>query len=400
MLAKKHLLGPTLFLFLTVPVLADSVTVGCSGAAGGPFDYTSISDALTALHAISFRDHDVTISGTCSEYVHIFDFENLRLLGTAGAILLDPGTDPQPTLNIDRSEHIQIETLIIRGADQSVDLVRIFTHSDVQFRDSVIERGDGFGMFINGLSHVRVFGTAIQDNGGGVRVALGSTFELGEPGGDATPALVQRNQGVGISVDSDSIVGIYTDTAIQDNGGPGLRLFESTANFCCSTGERKILRNLIGINANQSNVRFNGPTRIEENQAWGILLNHGSSARLFGQSVRNNGLEGIFVLRTSEVDLNSSEISDNAAGGLVLRENSAARVQGNTITDNGAEGIHISYLSTMSLFGGNTISQNRGFDVFCAPDSHALGTKSGVGKMSCPRFNQTPDPEPGGPPKP
>ncbi len=387
-----------LFSMLGLPVRAASVTVGCAGAVGGPFDYATLGDALTNLHVISFRDHDVTISGVCSEYVTLFDFENLRLIGTAGAVILDPGTSLEPTVTIDRSEHLEIQSLTIRGTNQDVDLIRVFHGSEVQFRDCVIERG-GLGMFINSLSHVRVFGTAIQDNGSGVRVAANSLFELGEPGGDPVPAVVQRNAGFGISVDSASSVGIYAATTIQDNGGPGLRLFDGSANLCCEQDERRFLRNGFGINSNQSNLFFNGPTRIEGNLSIGILLNHGSTARFRGdQIIRDNGSVGILVLRNSEIDLNSSLVTGNGDGGIVLRENSSARIRGNEITGNGAEGIQLSYLSTMSLFPPNTIRGNTGFDVYCTPGSRALGSKSGVGKMACPGFDNAPDPQPGGPP--
>lgn len=398
------LLASVVFLCLS-GVQANNVTVGCAGAGGGPFDYASISGALSALHAISFRDHDVTISGTCSEYVNVYDFENLRLTGTPGAVILDPETSLEPTLNIGRSEGIEISNLTIRGVHQPIDLVRVFTGSEVEFRDSVIEQSGDVGMFISNVSLVRIFGTMIQDNArSGVRVAANSLFELGEPFGDPVPVLIQRNGQRGISADTGATVGVYASTTIQDNGAQGLFLEQATASFCCDLQTRQILRNGTGIDANQSNLRFIGPTRIAENRNFGIVLNHRSTGRAQVSSedevlsVADNGAEGIILLRNSEIDLNFTRITGNGAGGLVLRENSSTRVLQTTITGNGAEGIHLSYLSTMSLFVQNTIEGNQGFDVYCTPDSHALGQENGVRKMACPGFNHTPDPDPGGAP--
>ncbi len=104
-------------------VQAADVTVGCEGAGKGPFKYSSISDALTALYAISYRDHTITVSGTCTEFVQIRDFENLRLIGTAGtAIVADT---PRSVLSVNASKSIFIEGLALRGYGRRVNLVSI-----------------------------------------------------------------------------------------------------------------------------------------------------------------------------------------------------------------------------------------------------------------------------------
>ncbi len=387
----------TALVFSGAPAKGDSVTVGCTGAVG-VFDYPSINAALSALHAVSFRDHQITVSGTCSEYVQIDEFENLQLLGTPGTTILDPGTMPEPVLNFNQCENATVEGFTIRGVDQDVDLVRVFNNSDVQFYDCTIERG-GSGMFISHSSRATIIRSILQDNGNGIRVASTSNLVIGDVNLQPTPSIVQRSTVNGISVDSNAQAGIWGNTIIRDNGGTGLNILGARARLCCSLGQRQIVNNGSGVLLNQGTIDLIGPTLIEDNQSWGVLLNYGSSARFFGgQTVRGNGGEGIFALRNSSVQLSASEVSGNGGRGLRLRENSSARVRFNTITGNGEEGIHISYLSTMSLFGPNTITDNSGFDVYCTPDSHALGWKEGVGRMACPRFDQSPDPDPGGPP--
>ena len=86
-------------------------------------------------------------------------------------------------------------------------------------------------------------------------------------------------------------------------------------------------------------------------------------------------------------------------GSFVLRDNASATLVDTTVTGNGAEGIRVVRLSTAGLFGPlvNTIARNGGFDFFCAPNSFGYGDPSGVGRMYCPGFDQSPQPDPGGP---
>src|SRR5260370_17348076 len=68
---------------------ANNVTVGCAGSVG-VFDYNSLQSALNALHAISSRDHQITVSGTCTESAIVFDFQNLHIIGNPLAPLAHP----------------------------------------------------------------------------------------------------------------------------------------------------------------------------------------------------------------------------------------------------------------------------------------------------------------------
>ncbi|MFQ5927288.1 MAG: right-handed parallel beta-helix repeat-containing protein, partial [Terriglobia bacterium] len=112
-----------------------------------------------------------------------------------------------------------------------------------------------------------------------------------------------------------------------------------------------------------------------------------------GQTIRNTGTAGgIVALGNSHLELFSSEVRNNVGSGVVLRENSSARIFNNTITGNGGNGVRVIRLSTARLFAPNTITGNGNFDFFCAPNSFASGDKTGVGRMFCPKFDQSPEP--------
>jgi hypothetical protein len=123
---------------------AANVTVGCAGATG-TFDYSNITDALNALHAISPRDHQITVSGTCSELVTVSDFQNLRLFGTAGGAIADPGASvagPGFVLSVVQSTNVLVQGFTLKGSGKNGRGVAIVCCSnEVDFQRVLSNRG-------------------------------------------------------------------------------------------------------------------------------------------------------------------------------------------------------------------------------------------------------------------
>ena len=72
-------------LVLVLGILASAVpsgasTVGCAGASGGPFDFTSLTAALSAPMALI--NNTITVSGTCTEFVLVPGAQTYRSSAT------------------------------------------------------------------------------------------------------------------------------------------------------------------------------------------------------------------------------------------------------------------------------------------------------------------------------
>src|SRR5262249_48832464 len=122
-LAVLHRLNPRLELLLLVlsAILAFAApsrasTVGCAGASGGPFDYPTLTAALSAPGALA--NNVILVSGACTEAVVISGAQNLQIAAaTAGAALVDPGGSPAnfgAVLEIDNSQVVQLVGMTIQ----------------------------------------------------------------------------------------------------------------------------------------------------------------------------------------------------------------------------------------------------------------------------------------------
>jgi hypothetical protein len=381
------LLAAVLFLFPATS-WANYVTVDCDG---GPADYPTLTAALNALHSISYRDHSIRVSGTCKETVNIQDFKNLRLEGTPGATLLDPGTGPFLLL-IQQSDDIEVRDLVLRGSDRpDLELARVAS-SRARFTRCLFEKG-GMGLFILSQSNVRLFSVTIQDNlGNGVRVSAGSTVDLDEnvvlvP----TPSVVQRNF-PGIRADGNALVSIMGSAIVRDNRGNGVVVDGAQVFLCCQVGQRQILNNgNYGFQVQRGVLRMNGPTLIEGNKGGGVLLNFKSTAWLpFDQIIRNNGTPGedfgvgIVVAGGSSLDMANAQVTGNYGVGIQLLRNSSARLNYNTINDNTLQGIQILYMSTAAVFNPAAMTGNGGSNITCDQTSLLYGLQlDTVSNISC-----------------
>jgi len=424
---------------------ANTVSVGCAGAGPGPFDYTSLADAIVALKAISHRDHFIVVSGTCTELVNLDQMENITISGTDGAVLAEPpGSGANPSVfSISWANGIQIRNLRFRGSDAQRTLLNVYD-SNIEVSDCVFEDSDE-GIFVHGNSNVFVRRSTLQSLGWyGVRVDDNASVNLGDVNDDVVPTIIQRS-GIGLLVRNNGVANVHGKTSIRENG-TGVSGQGGTVSFCCEYGGREVIDNSSGFSLLAgSKLIAQGPLRVEGNTSCGLNLagasarfwpgtytmrdngpvgitvsyggtlhlssdavieNHtqagiwlaGGTATVSGNvSIRNNGTPGramnggIVAASGSVVSLytgSTGSVTGNAGPGLLVTHNSTARLQGATITGNQGEGVRVAALSSVMLFGANVITGNAGFDLVCTPNAYGSGNPSGIGRMVCPAFDQ------------
>lgn len=396
-MANKFLVAGSLVLMLLVvglPAQAATVTVGCPGAAGGPFDFTSMNDALASLHAISHRNHQINVTGVCAEAIVVDDFENLRIIGSGGATFSDPGAaTPAPNLVIIRSRNVHIEGVTLRGAGDNGRTLSIVTHSFVTFNLCAFEQAS-HALFLNEADTVSVTQSTFQDNVSAIRVS-GSWLRLGSPDGDPTPTVIQRN-GSGIQVDENAMLGLNSSTTVRDQQGFGVQVLGGRLRLCCN-GQIEVTNNEVGIDVQYGSVDMIGGALIEGNRVAGLRLVNGSASLTGGQTFRQNGSGpltqgGIVARGNSHVEAGEITVSNNNGSGIVLRDTSSASLFGAQVTGNTRDGLLVVIQSTAGIFGAN-LTGNAGADLRCSPDSFAYGGST-IGRSACPRFAVEPLPGP------
>jgi len=421
---------------------AKASTVGCAGASGGPFDFTSLTAAIAASPGGNTL---ITVSGTCTEAVVIASVQNLGILGTPGAALVDPGGSPPnfgAVLEIDDSQGVTVGGLTIQLAPRPPDTqisVVVVSNSNVTFRGCRIE-GAGASLGIEAhQSTVRLIGaTVVENNNDGLGDGIGvlvvgpsaNLLLLRDPLGNCP--LIRGNDGDGIAVHGGGahlrIGGIGAPrgcATIQNNGigivgrgGATITLKVSQA----TPGAIQVLNNVFGVNAGGgSSLDIRGPVLIQGNSVLGVRVARGAIGSIgpsdgtSGPIIRQNGFStltppsccalpaGISVAFNAQLDISAALVTDNSAPGLLVQDDSSVRIIGSVgslaITQNPV-GVSVTNVSTAALFLAPSISGNVGFDLACGPDSVAYGDLSAVGKSDCPQFRRVPNPgQPPGPGK-
>ncbi len=210
-----------------------------------------------------------------------------------------------------------------------------------------------------------------------------------------------------------SRVAVRGCNVIQNNAAVGISIGGGEADV---SETLQVLNNVIGIRSGGGGtLRVNGPVVIQGNSLSGIRL-LGSFANIGGDPADLNqqpiitqngstaivpGLNntpsftpaGINTEGNSHLELFAARVTNNPGAGVVLSNNASARFGADTITNNNGGGVLVTNLSTAALFSpspgfpANNITGNSGVDLSCTPDSFAFGDKSGIGKLTCPRFN-------------
>jgi hypothetical protein len=401
-----------LFCLVPITVLANNVTVGCG--VSGTFDYNSVTLALTALHAISNRNHTITISGSCSERIDVTDFENVSLIGTPGAMITaSPMPWWAPAVQVAFSKNIKITDLVVQGVtnpnnptppvikitDSSVDILRCTIKGGVN--PTATNYGYVGGVVADSNSRVNITGSEIRDNqGAGISTSGNSSVQVN--GSNVRKTVIQSNVH-GVTVSGASSVNV---------------LSQNPVNQCCGV---EVLDNVVnGISALDGNVTLEGGGQIKiANNAMGLS----TSGFVWGSNLLiennwevgvNSFLGGTIWLRNATIDCNGSPtspspftagvkvdvnskamfvnvtISNSPVTGLLVRDNASVILTGSTITGNGADGIRIETLSGIRFqIMPTTVTGNSGSDLVCDSDTYVAGSSfANVGNDKCPQFKK------------
>lgn len=409
-------------IFIASPAEAN-VTVGCAGAPGGPFNYSTLTAALVANPA---GNVEIDVSGTCTEAVVVAGVQNLFIVGTPGAALVDPGGSPpnfNAVLEIDNSSNVLVQSMSFQAASRDVNNaipVILVQSSDVRIVQNRIE-GAGASDGIDILQGtVRLFGATVIENnndgqgdGEGVFVQ-GPNALLALRSDPSGCPLIQGNgdngilaTGSGATVRVPLGIGCGTiqnngSSAIAGNLGATIVLNVPQAN----PGAVKLLNNGVDglIATNGTHFNLNGPILIQGNPEDGIRVRNASgtltgSDGTAGPIVQQNGTSvnppccapaaGISLGNNASVDLLGGQVMNNSGPGVIAQDNSSVRVIGGSnqlsITKNPI-GVEVTDVSSVALFMAPGISGNSSVDIVCGSAAVAHGDLSAVGKINCPQF--------------
>lgn len=253
-------------IFIASPAEAN-VTVGCAGASGGPFNYSTLTAALVANPA---GNVEIDVSGTCTEAVVVAGVQNLFIVGTPGAALVDPGGSPpnfNAVLEIDNSSNVLVQSMSFQAASRDLNNaipVILVQSSDVRIVQNRIE-GAGASDGIDILQGtVRLFGaTVIENNNDGQ--------------GDGEGVFVQG---------PNALLALRSDPSgcplIQGNGDNGI----------LAIGSGATVRVPLGIGC--GTIQNNGSSAIAGNLGATIVLNV-PQANPGAVKLLNNGVDGLIA---------------------------------------------------------------------------------------------------------
>ncbi len=121
--------------------------------------------------------------------------------------------------------------------------------------------------------------------------------------------VIENTGGNGVLVEGLS-VSVMTNNTIQNNPGAGIFVSDhSTAR--------------IGFNLDTETTA--SPNTIQNN-ALGVVVSNGSSARVIGNVIENNGGDGVWVTRDSQADIASNAIDGNSGNGIGVGAGSAVQL--------------------------------------------------------------------------
>jgi hypothetical protein len=198
--------------------------------------------------------------------------------------------------------------------------------------------------------NVRGKGILIQNFAGisggshGIHVNRGSNAVLNNN-------VIQNTNGNGVLIDELAFA-VLTNNTIQNHPGAGVFVSEA------STGR-------IGFN---SEAETTASPNTVQNNALGVVVSNGSSARVIGNTIQNNTGAGVQVSRDSQADIASNAINGNGDG-IAVEEQSQVQLGEDTGTN---------------IFGSpnTTTSPNTGFGLKCTNGGMADGRQSSLSGSS------------------
>ena len=369
----------------------------------------SIGDALERP-AIFERHIIVTVKGSCAENV-VIERDDVTLRADASGGGVDAPDATRPAILVNGARRARIEGLSIRGGQYGVrvtgsgaariaearvreaaeDGVRVDGSSSAEIDDSTVENNGQAG--ITSRATVTVRGSTVRNNGfSGVTAHRGGFAFLGGTLGNSICCgnTIENNVLDGVTV-ADTAGAILFGNTIRGNGRGG--------------GGRHGILIIDG-----ASVRLMGDNRIEDNglvqgaqlSGAGIFV-RGSTLRVgFGDlpltpaanHITGNTF-GIQALENATLDLRSGlNVLNNRTTGIVLQHGSRARLDTANVSNNRGHGIFVARGASVDFVGQtpNVVSGNTAFGLFCADvESKFSGNTSGVngntaGQLNCTTF--------------
>lgn len=390
---------------------ADDLTVICPG--GGPGAYPSITAALSAI-TNNAGPNSISVSGTCTENVFIFNQSNLNIHNAPGstAVIANAASPAQITVQLFGSRLVTFNGLSIQGGNPGLFVNQ---GSDLQMFNSVIEKNVGDGAIVliksdlnlgvsciirnnsgNGLlvgdSSVAVVMSPIQilnNNDNGVAVFSNGYIKFQSTGGH----LIEGNAGFGITADTDGHVFLQSDlpTVIRNNGFAGLAFGRGSTGRV--DGPNTIENNgPVGVYVESSTVTFIGNSAgssIKGHGSAGFVVSRGGELTFDGpHQITGNGNPadgaGIRVERSSLNLQNGATVSSNIGIGI-LGDAHSGIVLGPTasVTNNSSTGVLLKHQSLVGFTAPVTIQGNGGRNIACDSTSLAYGQLTGITGVQC-----------------
>ena len=371
-------------LLIAPNILANNLTVDCSGATPGAF--TDLQSAIDSLPVNSSGEpHTITVTGTCAP-ASIDSRQRITIEAPANqtATIANP-TPNGILLSIGRSRSIILRNLKLSGGNIGVFLDQ---NSEVTIEDLTIENSRrGIVLFQN--SSIATGGNILIRNNSshGIELDEGSVMVLGQ-------ATIENNAGNAILLGNGSRATI-TNTTMTGNAS-GVVVFQgSAARFALQNTIQN--NNFSGVLVRDgSAVVFDGHTILDGNpqNGLGILA---SKAEVRGTlKVRNNGSTSFPLHNGIGIDgggtliiVNNTEISGNTGPGINVRGNSVLYLSSGapiSIQNNTEEGIRVTRLALLTIFLPVTINDNPAGSITCDKTALVAGALDGITNIKCSRI--------------
>ncbi|HXG64832.1 MAG TPA: hypothetical protein VNO70_06970 [Blastocatellia bacterium] len=322
----------------------------------------------------------VLVSGTCTETVDVFNYNDLAIVGSPGAVLI-PGPEFDEAVFVNVAYRFRFQGFTINGSGASLGISLFRCVNCVVSNNTINGVASGVSAISNSsvdVSNNRIFVSGQVTNGtaAGVGVAQVSRAIMtrnliehtGPPDGGSIGLHVSGNSharvnvgstfrgfGRGIEAGTGGAIAVFGTLSLTD---PDFPLIE---------------------NNQEAGARSEG----------GTLWFHGHT-RLTGNGGRNPYSGGIVIDNGGALNLaNLVEVINNTSNGVLLISNSTGVFQGGiSISNNQRNGIVVINSSTLELrsgFGPNTVSGNTAQDVFCDSNSLITGGSNitGATKTMC-----------------
>ena len=320
----------------------------------------TIGRALSKLDKT--RPNVVNVYGTCQENVVIAGFDDLRIVGKAGATLLAAPPETAYGIEVSASRTVSIETLTMRMTGAKVGM-GLSACQDCRVTSVTVDGGSALYAYDGG--RVNVSRLTVTGNTGGwvgigawLSVSLNVSDSSLDGGGrwcglcveDNSVANVRRSVfrdfGTGIVSENGAIVAVVEDTTIERNWCFGLQA--ASGGRIRINGASGVVANVVdnastcwggGFNLESGASLSIDHTRVTNNNGGGIKLNHHTFASLGdGTVVSSNSGPGLEVRNASMAVApnppQTSEVSGNNwnNGDLVCDSishiNNAAQIMG------------------------------------------------------------------------